>query len=340
VYLFIDASPQWRGRELFASSFDLFTFADTVLFQHRLLRQISIGINLYSAFGKTCALLWQIFLDVGPRYGEIRSFCNSVRSICHDYGAERLVPAQPDFLIPFLRSLHVPIPTNARAQEFLFPFALSMPGWLHQIDGLIRFGLCSLIWFPFFLKVLKALLRFVREHVEDIAELLELHGYAGAAQVMRKLKPPSFANWRWKTLHDVCNALEAAVVTLRRYAHVLKDLVSKLSDGTQAKCIKAALEDIRWYTCFQFVNWYSAFLTRIMAWGGSCPCHQEEWEQHIYVDCIYKGRLLPYCWKFVCDRFREMLEECNAWTTEVFGGIHNDFLANDNDPLSYVYKRV
>ena len=104
-----------------------------------------------------------------------------------------------------------------------------------MVDGLIRFGLCSLAWFPFFLKVLKAILRFVREHVADIAELLESHGYAGAAQIIRKLKPPSFANWRWQTLHDVCKELDAGVVTLRRYANLLMAMVSKTTGWHSGK---------------------------------------------------------------------------------------------------------
>ena len=44
---------------------------------------------MFDAVGKTCALLWQIYLMCGPQYGMLRAYCNFVRSITTDMGVER-----------------------------------------------------------------------------------------------------------------------------------------------------------------------------------------------------------------------------------------------------------
>ena len=63
VYVFADASPQWQGLELFAGSFDLFDGTNLV---RKLLPMISWNKSFMDAIGKTMALLWQLFLIVGP----------------------------------------------------------------------------------------------------------------------------------------------------------------------------------------------------------------------------------------------------------------------------------
>ena len=58
-YIFCDASPQWKGTELFASSFDMLVYKGEalVLFKRRLLPQICIARNMYSTLGKCVSLL-------------------------------------------------------------------------------------------------------------------------------------------------------------------------------------------------------------------------------------------------------------------------------------------
>ena len=53
------------------------------------------------AMSKSIALLWQIYLMVGPGYQQVRGFCNRVRSFTTDMGVERLMARMPDCLVEF-----------------------------------------------------------------------------------------------------------------------------------------------------------------------------------------------------------------------------------------------
>ena len=131
VYLFVDASPQVRGLELYAATFDILFNTATPYYHRRLFPQIHIGRDCYSLVGKTSALLWLIFLQVGPFFADIRNFCNSVAGITSDMGTEKGLADYKDILIPFCKALQINIPRNAIAQEYLFPHALCTIGWMH-----------------------------------------------------------------------------------------------------------------------------------------------------------------------------------------------------------------
>ena len=64
IYLFTDASPQWRGIELFASSYDVSVNGGPA--ERRLFPLISIDKSRMDTLGKALTLLWQICLIVGP----------------------------------------------------------------------------------------------------------------------------------------------------------------------------------------------------------------------------------------------------------------------------------
>ena len=75
VYIFVDGSPQWKGVELYAASFDIFMYRDGQWTrQRRLLPVIRIGMHMLSREGKALVLLWQSFLLVGPDFHALRRF--------------------------------------------------------------------------------------------------------------------------------------------------------------------------------------------------------------------------------------------------------------------------
>lgn len=95
VYIFCDASPTWRGVELWAASFDLY---DGERFLRRLFPCVALSSQMVDAVGKTMALLWQIFLLVGPSIDMVRRFCGRVRGIVTDMGVERKICNMPAHL--------------------------------------------------------------------------------------------------------------------------------------------------------------------------------------------------------------------------------------------------
>ena len=143
-FLWTDASPQWKGREYSASSYDEYDAGnDTIV--RRLLPCISLTKGKTSTLDKTVALLHQIWLTVGAQ--NLQSFCRSVRSICTDMGVERGISTMNiDVLRSFL--LHIGAPVFVQMDSpWVFPSALLVPGWRHSIDLLLRRGLWT---FPFF----------------------------------------------------------------------------------------------------------------------------------------------------------------------------------------------
>ena len=136
IHIWCDASPQWRGFELFAASFDLLAPG---FCQRRAFPFITpeLGQDLTS---KTVALLWQIFLVVGPTFLAVRAFCNRVVCICTDMGTERLMTEVADILDLFYSLIGDKTDYSHLRQDSLFPRAVHMPGWRHQFDTLLKRG--------------------------------------------------------------------------------------------------------------------------------------------------------------------------------------------------------
>ena len=82
-YMCIDSSPQHRGLELFAVSVDIVVNGE---YSRRLWPLISIEHHMLDTLGKCIAVLWCVFLMVGPTFSRMQWFCRRVRSITHDMG--------------------------------------------------------------------------------------------------------------------------------------------------------------------------------------------------------------------------------------------------------------
>ena len=170
---------------------------------------------MYTCLGKAFAMLWQIWLLVGPKYIDMRICLDSVAGINTDFGTERKVVDLPDVLIDFMHFIGCPVPKNAVRETWLLPNALPIAGWHHIFDGLIRFGLYQFAWFPSWLLTLKGCLRFFRNHRVDFLERLRSDGLSGAASVLEGISFPTFAAWRWRKVKSVCVAVYEAFHTMR-----------------------------------------------------------------------------------------------------------------------------
>ena len=87
IHVFADGSPQYRGHELFAVSFDIIHSGGWQT--RKLLPCISLPRWMADALSKVLAMLWQFWLMVGPDYETMRKLCNRVVSFCTDSGVER-----------------------------------------------------------------------------------------------------------------------------------------------------------------------------------------------------------------------------------------------------------
>ena len=123
LYLYCDASPQWRGLELFSSSVDMY---DGTAFTRRLMPCVALGKSMLNARGKALALCWQCFLLAGLTVELVRFFLGRVRGVLTDMGTERLIVNLPDALgslCGMLKSGH-----GFADVGDLFPRAVAIPG--------------------------------------------------------------------------------------------------------------------------------------------------------------------------------------------------------------------
>jgi hypothetical protein len=187
-------------------------------------------------------------------------------------------------------------------------------------DGILKFGLCGLVWFPLFLSGLKALVRFLRDDMHDIGIAFENAGKSGSKALLRILKLPVFIEWRWGSIWDVIREIKHAIPILRDNLGVVFEVLNKMKDGAFAKKIKHALQSVDWLRQFNFTAWFSERVCFIQAWGGSCPCHQQEFFDRHPVECIYKGRVLLLAFNFASGKLAEMLQEAQTWTLDTWGG--------------------
>lgn len=96
----------------------------------------------------------------------------------------------------FVRFIRPKEARTGEADAFMWPRAIAVPGWRHQIDVLLRFGLFSLSWFPGGLKGLKAVDGFMRNanYVQSLSRAFAAAGLIGLAQAVHNLSVPSFAD--------------------------------------------------------------------------------------------------------------------------------------------------
>lgn len=311
LYIFADASPQWRGLEMYASSFDM---VDGDIFVHKLFPLVALDKTFQDAMGKCLALLWQVFLMVGPSYAMVNSFLRRVRSLTTDQGVERLLADFPLVLPAFFRLIDPAFKVaKDTGDALLFPRALAVPGWMHLWDLLIRRGLESLDFFPGWLKGLKALVHFLRgtQHCTVIARNLRQRGLDGAADLVEQARLPNFAAWRWGTLRLCCDALAPILASLRESFD--PTLFKDSRDRTGIATMLGALKSKDWAGQFFFVHWFCQWVGDIMNWGKGCSCHEDALRRGEDLECPMKGRRLREAYPHAKRELRSGLAEANEW---------------------------
>ena len=159
-----------------------------------------------------------------------------------------------------------------------WPRALAIPGWRHQIDLLIRFGVGTLRWFPLWLVRIKALTAFLRNdtHKQAITQRFAVVGLLGLVGVRQRLSIPSFADWRWGTLLGVMHGLMPILDSL--IAHLVLADFRNARDTVGLQHIARAFASTDWRKQCDFIHWMAQWLGAMQTWVGGCPCHVAAFE--------------------------------------------------------------
>ena len=159
VYLYLDSSPQVRSEELFAVSVELRDPAGNFVWERRLAPMVALQRDYFDAVGKGLALLWILWLLVGPSPEQLIRFCDRVRAVVTDMGTERKIARLPCLIADFY-DVMLEQPVRIPFRMYLFPLAISSPGWMHGWDVVMQRSLASLSFFPAFLLGMKSIVAF------------------------------------------------------------------------------------------------------------------------------------------------------------------------------------
>jgi len=211
----------------------------------------------------------QTWLAYGPRMDTLRRANSAVHQCLSDMGTEFGLVDAPD--VAHLCSYgHGPVMPG----QWLYPYALQIPGTQHILDTILRDGLCRLEWWTSWETEAKVVCQWLHQkpHREFLPNRLD-HNDTELVQSL-DASCESFAEWRWKTLAHVTRDLQRMQRALR-----------ESTEGVQAK--ELALRDsVQAHTFLMSVK-YASFVNRCGAWSviakpvsdlfswiRGCPCHE------------------------------------------------------------------
>ena len=317
IYVFCDASPQPHG-EFFAATIDI--FVGTTFLRRSLLPCLMLDPALMDALGKTISLLWLFWLVAGPHFAVMRKFLACIRSITTDMGVERMIPDSVDCLEEFFKLVAPRFRIGLHPEESkLFRHALQIPGWKHALDNILQKSLSSLSWFPLWLSRFKSIISFVRidGHRRLMIRQLRSAGASGVAALLTSASFPSFAEWRWGTLHSCMVEMHKFLDSLIAHFDPAPFHRSRDATGLQSMC--AAFACPTWRLQTDFVAYMCQWLVSLQQWCSGCSCHEEQLRAGQSVECVYKGRRLTAASVVVHRELDMRLAEGEAWSEHEWG---------------------
>lgn len=274
--------------------------------------------------GKVLALLWQLCLVLGGSVEALPSLPERPRHR-HRHGRGEKMADMRSILGMFVRFIRPQQAMSGETGAFMWPRAIAVPGWRHQIDVLLRFGLFSLPWFPGWLKGLEAVAGFMRNanSVQSFSRAFAAAGLIGLAQAVRNLSAPPFADWRWGTLYSVAIALQPLYASIATHFDI--SVFQRCRDASIMALVADTFSSSTWRCQSDFVAWFSGWLTEMQNWIGGCPCHSDLAQGGAATTCPWKGRRFAEGERYVSKSFECALERANGWKEATWGCGH-DFL--------------
>jgi hypothetical protein len=203
------------------------------------------------------------------------------------------LPGAPDVLAQFCKHNNILVPAGEDVpSERLFPWAVLSPGWNHIVDNLHRRMLTSLPWTAGFIKMVKALTKFLREWNVEIVQVLQQHNLPAVAESIEKCNAPTFANWRWNTLHRSIKAVMKSFPYLKEHFGKL-DFVKAARDTTTIRLVRSAVACPDFEFRALFVEWCAHEFNELAEWASGCECHQEPMEAKV---CKWEGKVEANFW--------------------------------------------
>jgi hypothetical protein len=310
VHIFVDASPT-VGHEILGIILELVAYSGAI--ETRILPPVSLAYGAFGLIHKAVALLWSLFLILGPSQAKFDWFRDKVASVTTDMGTEFRLMSMPDISRTFFeylrhKNMGVAAPLTNRA-FVLFPKSIRLPGWSHLWSNIMHMVSKQFGRYPEFVEHLRYVCKTFRNPTW-VEHLLRKYPDEASIQWLQTRKwTASLAKWRFETMHFVAkcvlgvrsflqNTIEASVFTNPQDTKAVEGLFKACQDAGFWRWLQAS------YTIL--------FVPVEMArrWGLVCKCHEEEMQTKLKpVPCPEnrKGRRLREAKKFI-DRQRALMK--------------------------------
>ena len=191
-----------------------------------------------------------------------------------------------------------------------------------------------------FLKIFRGFCKWFRDEKDELVEYFKTLGLDGTSAIIRIVRIPPVALWRWSTLPTACKECKHLLAMFRNHWVHIQGYLNKMKDGTQVGKVRIVLTDVAFVREFTFVDWYTDRLKETSEWGTKCMCeaHQEDYKNGKNVDCLEKGRVLPWAWNKCCLTLNDLLCDANSWDLGTWGG-GKIFLRQVRGMVKAVYSR-
>jgi hypothetical protein len=159
-----------------------------------------------------------------------------------------------------------------------------------------------------------AALAFLRDEskINTLSKRLIEHGLRGVAEVLKATRLPTFAAWRWGTLHNACKALEPIWQTFR--TNFDASWFASMRDRVGLRKVLECIDSPLFHAQLRLVTWICKLTTGLTDWIGGCDCHGEEQRAGTTVVCHRRGRRVHSAYLHAKATLEGGLTVCNAWT--------------------------
>jgi len=286
--------------------------------------------GMTDSVSKTIALLWSIYILVGPWEENMKYFFSKVISATTDSGVEGLTIFMPDITHAFIRWVGgdslADCSRHINPDERLLPFAVRVQGWGHSMGNVVKKVTNLWLDWPMVLDRMRACCKFYknntwRQHV--VKGVLRSH----PDYDVRVLKSFSadFAKWRYETVYTVTHALSPLKQVSTEF--VCREWFANPQDRAVIDEFFKACEHKEFWEYVE--HSHREIFEKIEVdrrWGLICECpeHLQQRRDGVkHISCVYNSCRLRNAWTHLSDSAASMLDRANTLRADEVGGCVN-----------------
>jgi hypothetical protein len=326
-HIYADGSPV-ASSEIQAMIIDFALFDGTIV--RSTLPAVILGYCLTASIDKVLALLWALWLVVGPDAKYLQAVVDKVISFTTDLGVEHYMVHTPDIVPAFMRWIHgEPLAGLGRYVNYgtpLFKRAFVVPGWGHLCASVMKYVCKFSLAFPKYLTHMRALCALM--HINTWREYLAMRFKDKPfAPYLNRPFTANIVKWRYATLHDVADQL----LHLRSFFE--NDFTEELWNNPQEpelikNCLAAKQDKSFWRWLSATFRFLLSHVEHLRRWGLTCDeCSDLKKSGRPRQTCFRCGRRLQHAGDVVLsvmDCFLEDAKRIRAHMVEDDSELRND----------------